>query len=914
MTTITVNPRLKALTDAGVSVWLDQIRRSLVEGGELARMVAQESLRGVTANPSIFEKAILGSEDYDDALRELAHERLEAREIYDRLAVRDVQLAADVLAGVHRESGGRDGFVSLEVAPDMAHDSQRTIDGARTYWRLLDRPNVMIKIPGTPEGAKAIEQAIYEGMNINVTLLFAVSAYEQVAEAYLRGLERRHEEGRSLEVNSVASFFVSRVDTNVDRKLEQLDRSDLAGKAALANARAAYRRFQQIFSGPRWDALHLAGASVQRPLWASTGVKNPDYSDTMYVDGLVGRHTVNTMPMATLHAIADHSEVSGQTAEQDPTDDLAALADAGIDMDQVTDELLIDGVKQFEGAMDRLLAGIEERREAVITGRPPTIQARIPAAHLDPVAKRVARALQESVASRVWRHDASLWGGPGIAEIEDRLGWLNVSEPMLEHASELHAFTAKCRQEGFTDVVLLGMGGSSLGPEVIRRSFTDLHAPREIPGGLRLQVLDSTHPDVVLRVQESVDLEHTLFIVSSKSGGTIETLSHYRHFRALAEAEQFVVVTDPGSPLEALARDEGLGHCFPGQPDIGGRYSVLSRFGLVPAALMGVRIEALLHACQVAEQNCAHYDSSEANSGLWLGATLGELARQGADKLTFVVSPPIESFGLWVEQLIAESTGKHGRGIVPIVDEPLGTPEVYGEDRVFVYLRNSDQPDERLDESLEALASAGHPVLTLATHDALDLGRVFFLAEFAVAVAGWALEINPFDQPNVQEAKDNTKHVLDSGSVPELAVADDDALRALLADAQPPHYVAIMGYLPPSDQLDAAVTELRMAIRAATRAATTFGYGPRFLHSTGQLHKGGPSTGRFLQLVDSPRRDAEVPGAGYSFGTLIAAQAAGDLQTLRGHGLAAQRVALDGDPAAAVRGLTERITRLLQEH
>ena len=290
---------------------------------------------------------------------------------------------------------------------------------------------------------------------------------------------------------------------------------------------------------------------------------------------------------------------------------------------------------------------------------------------------------------------------------------------------------------------------------------------------------------------------------------------------------------------------------------------------------------------------------------------LGELANQGRDKLTFVVSPPIESFGLWVEQLVAESTGKHGRGILPVADEPLGPPEAYGDDRVFAYLRDSEAPDEQLDQAIDALAGAGHPVLTLATHDAVDLGRVFFLAEFAVAVVGWALEINPFDQPNVQEAKDQTNRVLESGSVPELAPAGDAELRTLLVDAAPPHYVAIMGYLPPSDELDAAVADLREAVRAATGAATTFGYGQRFLHSTGQLHKGGPPTGRFLQLVSEPGRDAEIPGASYSFGTLIAAQAAGDLQTLRSHGLPAERVKLDGEPAAAVRALSERITRLL---
>jgi transaldolase/glucose-6-phosphate isomerase len=901
-----VNPRLKALTEAGVSVWLDQIRRSLVDGGELARMVAEESLRGLTSNPSIFEKAILGSTEYDEDLEQAAREELDAPAIFERLAIRDLQAAADVLAEVHRSSGGRDGFVSMEVMPDLAHKTEETLVAARSYWQRLDRPNAMIKIPGTAEGAPAIEQAIYEGINVNVTLLFAVSAYETVAEAYIRGLERRHEEGKSLDVNSVASFFVSRVDTAVDRRLKEAGRDELLGLAAVANARSAYQHFKQIFAGERWEALEQAGAAVQRPLWASTGTKDPSYPDTKYVDDLICPHVVNTMPLPTLMAVADHSHVSGPTGDQDPTADLAKLADAAIDLDEVTAELLVDGVKQFEDAMNRLLAGIEERREAVITGRPPTIQARLPENLQAPVADRVKRAMAEQVAERVWRRDPSLWGGPGVPEIENRLGWLTVSETMLEHAPELHAFAAKAREDGFTDAVLFGMGGSSLGPEVIRRSFG------EVSDGLRLRVLDSTHPDVVLGVKDSIELDKTLFIVSSKSGGTIETLSHYRYFASMAEPHQFVVITDPGSPLEKIAADDGLRHCFLNPSDIGGRYSVLSLFGLVPAALMGVNIEALLHRCQVAEQNCAHYDSSTSNAGLWLGAVLGELANQGRDKLTLVVSPPIESFGLWAEQLVAESTGKKGRGILPVADEQLaGDVAVYGNDRVFAYLRNADHPEDRLEEFIEAVGAAGHLTLTLATHGPADLGRIFFLSEFAVAVVGWALEINPFDQPNVQEAKDNTKKVLDSGSIPTFESAGDDELRALLADAEPPHYVAILGYVPESDEFDAAITELRSVIRAGTGAATTFGYGPRFQHSTGQEHKGGPPTGRFLQLVNEPERDADIPGAGYSFGKLVAAEAAGDLQTLRGHDLPAERVVLDGDPADAVRTLTERIKGLL---
>ncbi len=904
-----VNERLAKLTAAGVSIWLDQIRRSYMESGELARMVEEECLRGVTANPSIFEKAILGSDDYKEDLEAFAREQLEPQEIYDRLAQRDVQEACDVLAPVHEETGGQDGFVSLEVAPEIAYDTERTLDMVRVYWKAVNRPNLMIKIPGTPEGVPAIEQAIYEGINVNITLLFAVEAYERVAEAYIRGLERRQAQGLPLDVRSVASFFVSRVDTKVDKWLEELGRSDLAGTAAVANARAAYRRFEEIFSGGRWEALRHEGAAVQRPLWASTGTKNPAYSDTKYVEELVGAHTVNTMPMATLHACADHLEVTGPTAEIDPTADLEALAQAGIDMERVTDELLVEGVKQFEDAMTRLRAGIEQERGAVVTHEPPTIEAHLPREIQDQVAGRVNRAMEERVAERVWRHDASLWGGPGVPEIENRLGWLTVSEAMVEHAPELHEFAQECRTDGFTDAVLLGMGGSSLGPEVIRRSFAPTGG--SVGDGLRLQVLDSTHPDVIAAVQDSVDLKRTLFIVSSKSGGTLETLSYYRHFSALAEPRQFVVITDPGSPLERLAQEDDLRRTFLNPPDIGGRYSVLSLFGLVPAALMGVEIEALLHGAQVAEQNCAHHDSSASNSGLWLGAVLGELARRGRDKLTFIVSKPIESFGLWAEQLVAESTGKHGKGILPVADEPLGEPDVYGPDRVFAHLRDGDMPDGQLDEAVDRLASAGHPTFRLATHGPTDLGRIFFLAEFAVAVSGWALEINPFDQPNVQEAKDNTKRVLESGSVPNPEVADDQALRELLGDAGPPHYVAIMGYLPPSGELDRAISDLRATIREATGAAVTFGYGPRFLHSTGQLHKGGPPTGRFLQLVNDPSQDVAIPGAGYSFGTLIAAQSAGDLQTLRDHGLPAERVKLDGDLVQAVRGLTERIAGLL---
>jgi transaldolase / glucose-6-phosphate isomerase len=891
-----VNERLAKLTAAGTSVWLDQIRRSLITSGELERLVREDSLRGVTSNPAIFEKAILGSSDYDEQIAELAGQGLDAHAIYEEVAIADVQLACDVLRPVWDEADGADGFVSLEVEPGFAHQTEATLDQARDLWQRVDRPNLMIKIPGTEEGVPAIEEAIASGINVNVTLLFSVESYTAIAEAYIRGMERRLEAGEPLTVHSVASFFVSRVDTEVDKRLADLSREDLRGIAAIANARAAYMRFKELFLGERFARLRDGGCPVQRPLWASTGVKDPHYPETKYVDSLIGPHTVNTMPMPTLLACEDELEVAGPTADQDPSAELAALADAGIDMRDVTEKLLREGIEKFVEPFDKLVAGVELTREGIVTGRPPTIASSIPDQLEPALIERVRQAQADGVARRIWQRDESLWGGPGMPEIANRLGWLTISEKMLEHAPELNEFVEQVKAEGFTDAVLLGMGGSSLGPEVIRRSYG------QIPDGLRLHVLDSTDPGAVLDVQRAVDLGTTLFIVSSKSGGTIETLSHMRYFYELCgrDGNRFCAITDPGSPLIELAEERGFRKVFENDPEIGGRYSVLSYFGLVPAALAGVNVEAMLHRSQVAEQNCAQFGDVSGNSGLWLGIALGELALQGRDKATFVMGEAIESFGLWVEQLIAESTGKHGKGILPVAGEPLGEPEAYGDDRVFIYLRDPASPDPERDAGVEALARAGHPTITVAVHGAADLGRIFFFSEFAVAVAGWVLGINPFDQPNVQEAKDNTAQVLAAGELPQLEPGD---VEQLLAQSGPPRYVAIMAYLRPSEAFDEAITEVRTRIRDHTKSTTTFGYGPRFLHSTGQYHKGGPPNGLFIQFVHDGDEDVEIPGAGYGFSHLKNAQAVGDLKTLRDHGLAAVQIRLEGDPADAVRRL-----------
>ena len=542
------------------------------------------------------------------------------------------------------------------------------------------------------------------------------------------------------------------------------------------------------------------------------------------------------------------------------------------------------------------------------------------------IGEKLAEAARTGVEERVRSGDATLWGPAGAPEIADRLGWLTIAERMLGELAEIEAFASEVHGEGIADVVLLGMGGSSLAPEVLRLSF----APRD--GFPRLHVLDSTDAATILRVGSEVDIERTLFIVSSKSGGTIEPLSLFAHFHSLVgRGESFIAITDPGTGLEELARERGFRHTFHGDPGIGGRYSALSPFGMVPAALIGVDVRALLHGAAEAWETSVLDSDVPAQSGddgraqaahVIMGTALSALAQAGRDKLTFLIGDSLPGLGLWLEQLFAESTGKHGTGILPVADEPLGDVGQYGEDRVFAHLPDLRDPDPRLERAARELADAGHPVITIPNRGPGDLGRLFMFAELTVAVAGWGLSINPFDQPNVQQAKDATRRVLEefesSGQLPREPSANVAAVGRLLAGASPPAYVAIMAYVEPGGDFDAAAAELREEIRTgalgASGATTTFGYGPRFLHSTGQFHKGGPKTGLFLQLVHDGPADVAIPGARYTFTTLKNAQAIGDLQTLRELGLAAAHVRLEGDNAAtALRGMTKDL-RSREEH
>jgi transaldolase/glucose-6-phosphate isomerase len=747
-----IQTAMQALLDLGQSVWLDYLRRGMFSG-ELQALI-DEGLRGMTSNPTIFEHAIGGSSDYDEELRALATSPASDLEIFERIAVEDVRQACDLFRPVYDATAGADGFVSLEVSASLARNTEGTIAEARRLWSAVDRPNLMIKVPGTREGWPAVERLLTEGININITLLFSLPHYRAVAEAHLRALEARVGAGQPIDrLASVASFFVSRVDTEADRRIEAKGGAllDLRGKVAIANAQLAYAWFREQLAGARWKRLAQAGARPQRLLWASTGTKNPAYSDVLYVDSLIGPDTINTMPPATLRLFEDHGTIRN-TLSQDTSAArkvVEQLAAGGVDLDDVTRVLEDDGIDKFVKSFDGLIGVIASKRKALAAQVPPVHSAVFKAVDAT-VAVRLDAMDSAQLPKRIWARDPTVWkDDPETPEIRDRLGWLTVGKAMAQQAKTLAAFAREVRAD-FEKVVLCGMGGSSLAPEVLWRTFG------AAAGHPELHVLDSTDPRVV-RQAESGDLSKTLFIISSKSGTTQESDSFFRYFweRTGGRGSQFVAITDPGTPLERLAGERGFRRSFINPADIGGRYSALSYFGLVPAALIGIDVETLLHRAHRMAESCAACVPALENPAAWLGAILGEGALAGRNKATFALSRGIASFGLWAEQLIAESTGKEGKGILPVADEPLGPPDVYGQDRVFVGMSLVGESDAETDARLADLEHAGHPVVHLRLQDRYDLGQEFFRWEFATAVAGAELRINPFDQADVAESKAN---------------------------------------------------------------------------------------------------------------------------------------------------------------
>ena len=943
-----MNP-VKELEKHGQAVWLDFLARGFVANGELKKLIDTDGVKGVTSNPSIFEKAIGSSDEYDGPIGSaLKKGDRSIAELFEHVAIEDIQHAADVLRPVYDQLNGHDGFVSLEVSPYLAMDTKATIGEAERLWKHVHRKNLMVKVPATPEGLPAIQHLIGEGISINITLLFSQKTYVQVAEAYLAGLEKYVAGGGDpSHVASVASFFVSRIDSAVDKQLdEKIARANdpsekerlaaLKGKVAIANAKLAYQEYKQLYSGARWEKLKAKGAKPQRLLWASTGTKNKDYSDVLYVEELIGPNTVNTVPPATLDAFRDHGVPRDSLEEnvEDAKRVLAELEKSGISLDAITAELVRDGVKLFADAADKLYGAVAHKRASVL-GHGIDHQALALGAG---IGKAVEKATEDWRASatirRLWQHDKSVWTGTD----EDKwLGWLN--SPGAADIADYEDFAQRVKGQNFTDAVVLGMGGSSLGPEVLAETFA------RKSGFPKLHVLDSTDPAQVRALEKKVDIAKTLFIVSSKSGGTTEpnVMKDY-FFARVAKAigagkagHRFIAVTDPGSSLEKVATKQGFARIFHGDPTIGGRYSVLSPFGLVPAAAAGIDLRTVLKHTLSMVRSCGPDVPPHENPGVQLGLAMGLAGLEGRDKVTISSSRKIADFGAWAEQLIAESTGKDGKGLVPINGETLGDPALYGNDRFFIDLRTESESDAAHDEKLTALEKAGHPVVRIVMKSIDHIGQEFFRFELATAVAGAVIGINPFNQPDVEAAKIKTRELTaafeKSGKLPaekpvmssaeadiytdeknaadlRKAGADGDLgswLKAHLGRSHAGDYVALLAYIERNAAHIDNLQNMRLAVRDKRRVATCAEFGPRFLHSTGQAYKGGPDSGVFLQITSDDAKDLAVPGQKASFGVIKAAQGRGDFDVLTERGRRALHVHLKGDLKSGLKMLDTAI-------
>jgi transaldolase/glucose-6-phosphate isomerase len=949
-----LNPLLE-VQKYGQSIWLDYVRRHLLTSGELRSLVDEDGVCGVSSNLSIFEKTLIGSTDYNDLIEAAQkQEGREAKALYESFAVSDVQQAADILRSVYRGTARRDGYVSFEFSPYLAHDTGGIIQEARSLRKTVGRDNVMIKVPATPEGIPAIRQLVSEGINVNATLLFSRETYRQVAEAYIAGLEDRAAQGHDVSrVASVAGFYVSRIDTAIENLVsgklrgepgweERTRLSYLVGKVAIANAKLAYQTFKEIYRSERWQALARKGASPQRLLWASTSTKNPRLSDVFYVEELIGPDTVSTVPPATLDAFRARGRPRASLEEnlEEAVTVMETLEQTGISMKEVADRLLNDGIRLLTESFDRLLTALEKKCDGVLASSIDRMSYYLPSR----LALGVIEALHEwdhnGKVRRLWSRDASLWTN----QDENKwLDWLGITEIQRANRRRFRSIADEVRIAGFTHAVVLGMGGSSLCAEVLTRTFG------KQAGYPELLVLDSTDPAQIRALETRIDLSKTLFIVSSKSGTTLEPsifadyfFDRVRQTVGASEAgRRFMAITDPGSKLEQIAEASRFRQVFPGVPGIGGRYSALSDFGMVPAAVMGLDVPRLIESAEVMVHACAPSVPASENPGVLLGLIMGILARNGRDKVTLVISPRISALGGWLGQLLGESTGKDGKGLIPVDLEPLGQPEVYGNDRLFIYLRLDREADATQDAAMDALEKAGQPVVRIAIADRYHLGQEFFRWEIATAVAGSVLGINPFNQPDVEASKIETRKltaeyqrtgtrpdrppILQEGNIRlfadeknarELAEAAGSNrslrgyLKAHLDRLRCGDYFAMLAYVERNPFHLEQLQAIRHAILNAAHVATCLGFGPRFLHSTGQAYKGGPNTGVFLQITCDDADELPVPGQRLSFGVVKAAQACGDLHVLSRRDRRVLCVHLGSDVTAGLETLYEVIGQI----
>ena len=887
------------------SIWFDNIDRKLINDGWLKEQIKDGVIFGLTSNPSIFKKSISGGGTYSLDIQTMSIAGFDTKKIFEELVAEDIRGVADLLKPTYLKTNRIDGYVSLEVDPALANETARTVTEAKRLWKLVDRKNLMIKIPATPAGIFAIRETIASGINVNVTLIFSVQRYLEVINAYMTGLEERIDTNQPIdEIHSVASFFVSRLDVKLESKISELiqsgnitekDYQSYLGKPAIINGLYAYHEFEKSINAERFMKISENQGNIQRLLWASTGTKNDKYSDVLYVEGLILPHTVNTVPPKTLSAFLDHGTckvVDLSSAKEEFLNMIKDLENLGVDFPKVWAELEKEGVAAFSNAQKDLISVLDSKRYLIIEALNGL---------KTPIKERVKKLKSEDFSRKYFVPVTSLWtNDPSEAEeIIHRMGWVDAPIVSREIVSEAEKLLSEVKSEGYSHALVLGMGGSSLAPEVFSKVFKN-------ESGIHLTILDSTDPMQIDKKVKEIPVDKTLFILSSKSGTTAEVRTLFAYFWGLVEridrnlpGDHFIAITDPGTQLEDLGNEKKFRKIFNADADVGGRYSALIAFGIVPAVLAGVDGHALLVSANQMREKCGESIPVEKNPGIILGIMLAEANNVGRDKLTILTDDPFNAFGSWLEQLVAESSGKTGKGIIPVDLEPKLPVKEYSNDRIFYYLRGEGNSDE----FINTLVDNNHPVIVSQINDTFDIGGEIYKWEVAITTACSIIGVNPFNQPNVQESKAITNKMIDALKLTleleeEGILYSDDSiavfgnfkkelggksLTTIISQFLIPSkgdYIAIIAFLPRIDTYEEALQQLRNKLLMRFSVPVTLGFGPRFLHSTGQLHKGGRNNGIFLIITQEPTVDFDIPDEGMRFSTLERAQALGDMKAL----------------------------------
>jgi len=928
--------------------WYGNLNRDMVLSGEMKALIEQHGITGFCAEPSLIERAIGEGTAYDDAICEFSEPNPGL--IFDRLMIEDSQIAADLLRSTYEETQGATGYVCVDIPAILQEGAVLQIAEVRRLFKAINRPNLMIKIPGRLTDLTTIEEVLFAGINVNVTMVYSPQNAVSVAGGYIRALERRLIAGLPVDkIASVLTFGLSGVDRLADQMLEGNVRSAqgradvqrvslntrLLGKVGIANAQSTYRRFRDLFQGERFSRLRNAGARLMQLIWADLTPTNPTYGAQYYIDELSAPDVILLVNQATL---ADHTpeHTIEYHALHTAHEVLHRLEEVGIDLERIGKQLQGDAedlhtetyrkaIARVEGKRNLLFSGFM-RRQSLVLGEPrPAVEAEL---------KRLR--LQKSI-TRMWARDASLWKVPPDKEalVANRLGWLTIASDGRIDRERLRALREESKAAGWKHLVLIGMGGSVITADVLAKTF----GPQE--GFPRLHLLDTVDPAAICAVEESIDPDKTIFVIASKSGTTLETQALQSYFHTKYSERPFIVITDAGTSLEAWAQAIKCRHMILNPEDMAGAYLALSYFGMVPAALLGLDFERIMQAGTDMQIACANNVMGVNHPGLWLGTIMAVMADYGRNKLTLLTSPELAAIGDWTEQLIAESTGKEGKGVIPVTGATPGMPHDYDDDRLFVYLRLDDSPNNP-DDAVRMLREAGNPFVTLDLRDKFDIGAEFFRWQYAACAAAISLGVNPFDEPNMAESQYAALRRLDiykqSGELPEeTPVIVEDAVRLYAADgmaqllhdlrsqhnyeatplegliaafvglARSGQYVALMPYLNPSPENMEIFHELRRRMRHIFKRAVTVGFGPRCLHITGQLDKGGPNLGLYLQFTADDSADLSTPAFPYPFGVLKAANAAGDLEVLAARGRRVIRIHLGSDIRAGLAKVTHAL-------